>query len=177
MLRIEMLPAYEGNALWVEYGNPLAPRRLVIDAGRKETYRALVDRLTVLNDPVELFVLTHIDDDHIYEAIPLFADGRINRDTFKDIWYNGYTHLDPAIARRPPADLLGAGEGRNLRCPAPATQSPLERSLRSQRHRRCARQGYLPASPWTRREPSPERCSPWAAAWRRPSRCPTTTPP
>lgn len=111
MFRIEMLPALEGDCLWIEYGDPDSPRRMVIDAGRKESYRALADRLAELSDPVELFVMTHIDDDHIFGAVPLFGDGRIDKSTFKDVWYNGYTHLDPAFAHRPPPDQLGAVTG------------------------------------------------------------------
>jgi hypothetical protein len=111
MFRIEMLPAYEGDCFWIEYGQGDELRRVVIDAGRKETYQALVERLAALDEPVELFVMTHIDDDHIFGAVPLFADARVNKTTFKDIWYNGYTHLDPEVARRPPSDMLGPMNG------------------------------------------------------------------
>lgn len=111
MFRIEMLPANEGDCLWIEYGNASNPRRLIIDAGRKESYRALGDRLAGLTEPVELFVMTHIDDDHIFGAVPLFADERFNHSLFKDVWYNGYTHLDSTIARRPPPDTLGPVNG------------------------------------------------------------------
>ncbi len=111
MFRIEMLPAYEGDCFWVEYGQADAPSRLVIDAGRKETYGALVERLAALDRPAELFVLTHIDDDHIFGAVPLFADARIKDNTFLDVWYNGYTHLDAAVARRPEPDVLGPMNG------------------------------------------------------------------
>jgi beta-lactamase superfamily II metal-dependent hydrolase len=111
MFRIEMLPAYEGDSLWIEYGRAEEPRHLVIDAGRKETYQALVERLVALEGPVELFVMTHIDDDHIFGAVPLFADARVEPTIFKDVWYNGYTHLDPTIARRPEPDTLGPVNG------------------------------------------------------------------
>ena len=111
MFRIEMLPAYEGDCFWIEYGRGDDLRRVVIDAGRKETYQALVERLAALDEPVELFVMTHIDDDHIFGAVPLFADARVDKTTFKDVWYNGYTHLDPDVARRPPSDMLGPMNG------------------------------------------------------------------
>jgi Metallo-beta-lactamase superfamily len=111
MFRIEMLPAAEGDSLWVEYGDAAMPRRIVIDAGRKDTYRDLLDRLVKLDSPVELFVMTHIDDDHIFGALPLFGDARMNPGKFKDIWYNGYTHLDSTIARRPEKDILGPVNG------------------------------------------------------------------
>src|SRR5215216_7233968 len=111
MFRIEMLPANEGDCLWIEYGDSNNPRRIVIDAGRKEGYRTLADRLAGLSKPVELFVMTHIDDDHIFGAVPLFADERLGSSFCKDTWYNGYTHLDLAIARRPANDQLGPLNG------------------------------------------------------------------
>jgi hypothetical protein len=111
MFRIELLEAAEGDCLWIEYGDAGSPHHLVIDAGRKDTYRELRDRLVTLDGVVELFVMTHIDDDHIFGAVPLFADKRIDRTKFNDIWYNGYTHLDATIARRPPKDLLGPLNG------------------------------------------------------------------
>ncbi|MEO6394102.1 MAG: hypothetical protein ABIP75_19765 [Pyrinomonadaceae bacterium] len=111
MFRIEMLPADEGDCLWIEYGSETDPHRMIIDAGRKRAYQALIERLEALDQPVDLFVMTHIDDDHIFGAVPLFADARVNDTTFKDIWYNCYSHLDPTIARRPPADLLGPKNG------------------------------------------------------------------
>jgi glyoxylase-like metal-dependent hydrolase (beta-lactamase superfamily II) len=111
MFRIEMLPANEGDCLWIEYGDANNPRRMVIDAGRKEGYRTLADRLAGLSKPVDLFVMTHIDDDHIFGAVPLFADERFNSAFCKDTWYNGYTHLDSTIARRPAKDQLGPLNG------------------------------------------------------------------
>jgi hypothetical protein len=111
VFRIEMLDAYEGDALWIEFGQDDATRRIVIDAGRKETYRDLVDRIKAAGGPIDLFVMTHVDDDHIFGAIPLLGDARVNQETFRDIWYNGFTHLDPDVARRPPADLLGPRNG------------------------------------------------------------------
>jgi hypothetical protein len=37
MLRIEMLPAQQGDALWIEYGDPAKPRLVLIDGGTKPT--------------------------------------------------------------------------------------------------------------------------------------------
>lgn len=106
-----MLPADEGDCLWIEYGDAHNPRRIIIDAGRKEGYRTLADRLANLSEPAELFVMTHIDDDHIFGAVPLIADERFKTPFCKDTWYNGYTHLDSTIARRPEQDRLGPLNG------------------------------------------------------------------
>lgn len=115
MFSIEMLPADEGDCLWIEYGSGTNPRRMIIDAGRKKAYKALIDRLGALDQApgpaVDLFVMTHIDDDHIFGGIPLFADARIDHQTFGDIWYNCYSHLDHESARKPEADMLGPKNG------------------------------------------------------------------
>jgi len=111
MFTIEMLPANEGDCLWIEYGDAANPRRIIIDAGRKEGYRTLANRLAKITEPAELFVMTHIDDDHIFGAAPLFADERFKTPFCKDTWYNCYTHLDSAIARRPASDTLGPLNG------------------------------------------------------------------
>lgn len=111
MFTIEMLDAYEGDALWISYGDPDAPSVIAIDAGRQRTYQALVEKIEAHGAPIDLFVMTHVDDDHIFGAIPLFADARVTAETFRDVWYNGYTHMDPEVATRPENDLLGPKNG------------------------------------------------------------------
>jgi hypothetical protein len=69
--------------------------RILIDCGRKTAYRAVAKRLG--DDPnleIELFVLTHVDADHIAGAVPLLQDARFGRDKVKDIWFNGWRHLN-----------------------------------------------------------------------------------
>lgn len=100
LLRVEMLPANEGDALWVEYGNPVAPRRFLIDCGYKSTYREVLARFDA--DPgltLELFLLTHIDADHIAGAVPFIADARVTPERVRQVWFNGREHI---------VDLLGA---------------------------------------------------------------------
>ncbi len=98
MFTIEMLPANEGDALWIEYGDPVAPYRILIDCGYKNTYRVVRDRL---NDDgqlkLELFVLTHIDGDHIAGAVPLVFDKLFTRKRVGDIWFNGHKHLSDVM--------------------------------------------------------------------------------
>ena len=71
MFRIELLPAGIGDAIWIEYGDPANPKRIVIDGGPAPSYqKGLLARLERLKktDPkaiIDLFVITHIDADHI----------------------------------------------------------------------------------------------------------------
>jgi hypothetical protein len=96
MLSIEMLPAQHGDCLWIEYGDPANPSRVLIDCGLRATYRELAGRLRDRPDiTFELLVLTHIDADHIAGAIPLLEEVGPRR--FGDVWFNGSKHLFPYI--------------------------------------------------------------------------------
>ncbi|MDJ0768049.1 MAG: CHAT domain-containing protein [Ilumatobacter sp.] len=94
MFEIDMLPANEGDALWIEYGaDPV--RRILVDCGRKTAYRAVADRLGAGPDiGFELFVLTHVDADHIAGAVPLLQDARFGPDRVGDVWFNGWRHMN-----------------------------------------------------------------------------------
>ncbi len=113
MFNVEMLPAYDGDALWVEYGHPEAPSRILIDCGYKATYRAVMERLRGDATLVfELLVLTHIDSDHINGAIPLIADSDVTPARFQDVWFNGRDHLVGKMPPPPsPSDALGGMQG------------------------------------------------------------------
>ncbi|HEX3131661.1 MAG TPA: MBL fold metallo-hydrolase [Thermoanaerobaculia bacterium] len=103
MLAIEMLPAEHGDCLWIEYGDPADPHRVLVDCGLRSTYRELADRLRDRPEiKFELLVLTHIDADHILGAIPLLQE--IDPKRFGDVWFNGWKHLNPP-------DAMGALHG------------------------------------------------------------------
>jgi beta-lactamase superfamily II metal-dependent hydrolase len=112
MLKLEMLPAGHGDCLWIEYGDPGNPRRVLIDGGTKGTYkRALRPKLRALPEDqreLELFVVTHIDADHIGGSLELLADEE-TRFRAKDVWFNGYRHLPHEAP-----DTLGPIQGERL---------------------------------------------------------------
>jgi beta-lactamase superfamily II metal-dependent hydrolase len=95
-----MLPAGNGDALWIEYGSQEAPNRILVDSGRKDTAKHLIDRVAELGTPqFELFVMTHIDSDHIGGAIPFLQAPEMGA-TFNDIWFNGWKQLRGFLAVR-----------------------------------------------------------------------------
>jgi hypothetical protein len=97
-----MLAADFGDCLWLEYGDPADPSRVLIDCGPPTTFprlKAKVEALPAKDRRFELFVLTHIDNDHIGGTIPFFADEKLGVE-FGDVWFNGWRHL--------PQDKLGA---------------------------------------------------------------------
>lgn len=96
MFAVEMLPAGYGDCLLVEYGDAGKIRRVLIDGGLSSTYDLLRERITKWpagERHFELFIVTHIDADHIEGAIRLLGSVKTLGVTFGDIWFNGWTHL------------------------------------------------------------------------------------
>ena len=120
-LELRFLPASEGDAVWIRWGDDLS-HQLLVDMGKARTGKAIRARLERLADtdrPFELLVVTHIDGDHIggvlsglVEAPPLPGL------TFKDIWFNGWPHLHGKRVRRPGEssglEPMGAAQGELL---------------------------------------------------------------
>jgi Metallo-beta-lactamase superfamily len=111
VLRVEMLPARQGDALWIEWGDAHRLRRMLIDAGTAPTFTTLRERILALAPEerhFELLIVSHIDSDHIGGVLPLLTDETLGI-TFADIWFNGYRHLP-----RTPLQSLGPVEGERL---------------------------------------------------------------
>lgn len=108
MLRLTMLPASYGDAIWLEYGDPTRPKVVIVDCGFRDNYRDLAARVANLQPgQLELLILTHVDEDHIKGAIPLLADERfMERRGELDVWFNGWEHLNEGAE-----DGLGAVQG------------------------------------------------------------------
>jgi beta-lactamase superfamily II metal-dependent hydrolase len=105
MFRIEMLPAEQGDALFVEYGSARSPHRVLIDAGVRKTsglVSARIAELPATKRHFDLLIVTHVDSDHIGGIPKLLADRSLGV-TFEDVWFNGWRHLQP--------DRLGPVEG------------------------------------------------------------------
>jgi beta-lactamase superfamily II metal-dependent hydrolase len=99
---IEALPAGHGDALWIEYGADGLTHRLLIDCGTPATSKALLaraDRVPQNERFLELFVLSHIDSDHIGGALAFFK--AVKRGLrFGDIWFNGWRHISGQLGAR-----------------------------------------------------------------------------
>jgi len=113
MFTVSMLPAAQGDCIWIEYGQERRTHRVLIDSGTPHTYDRLVERVANLpeNDRrFELFIVSHIDTDHIGAATQ-FLEERPKGVEFCDVWFNGYRHLRQ-VAR--PTDKLGVAHGEEL---------------------------------------------------------------
>jgi beta-lactamase superfamily II metal-dependent hydrolase len=111
MFSIEMLPAAQGDSLWIEYGPENGPvKRILIDAGMVPTYDIIRQRILDLDEGdrcFELLVITHVDADHIEGAIPLLQD-KVPGLQWGEVWFNGYRHASKFN------DTLGELQGEYL---------------------------------------------------------------
>jgi len=118
ILDLEMLPAAEGDALFITYGDSDAPNTILIDGGRRSTYHNLRER--ILSMPLnsdgrrffQLLIITHIDADHIEGIICLLQDKELNCE-FGDVWFNDWHHMLPLVEGEMPVHL-GAKQGEFL---------------------------------------------------------------
>ncbi len=117
VLTLTMLPARQGDCIWIEYGPPGGLHHLVIDGGPESSDR-LREEVRRRRDAapggvlhIDLLVVTHIDNDHIGGVLRLLANP-LDGVSFGDIWFNGYKHLPER--REAPDDLLGADQADRL---------------------------------------------------------------
>jgi beta-lactamase superfamily II metal-dependent hydrolase len=104
---IEVFPAGYGDALLVSYGEGNNTARILIDAGFASTAKTILRRLDELKAHIDLFVITHIDRDHIAGALKLLSTPAfLNR--VSEVWYNGRIHLEQFN------DLLGPLDGERV---------------------------------------------------------------
>lgn len=95
MFTLEMLPADYGDCIWIEYGDPKAPKRILVDCGTLPTFECLEKRILQLPEEqrrFELLVITHIDNDHIDATVKLL-NATPSLAKFGQIWFNGHEHL------------------------------------------------------------------------------------
>ena len=102
-LKIDMLKAGSGDCFWIECGkNERNAFRLVIDGGNN--VGVLADRLKRTRAaPVDLWIVTHTDADHIEGVLKLESLGDV-----REVWFNAPTSTPPGEA------LLSFRQGNEL---------------------------------------------------------------
>ncbi|MCC6525968.1 MAG: hypothetical protein IT373_25200 [Polyangiaceae bacterium] len=97
-MKLTMLPAGEGDALWLEWGPRDDRRKMLVDLGVDATGKALRARLEALPREqrcFDLLVVTHVDTDHINGVLSAFVHAEpLDGLAFGDVWFNGWTHLE-----------------------------------------------------------------------------------
>lgn len=93
--RLTMLPAGDGDCLILTWGDDERRRHAVIDGGRVSAHQHLhrhLARIAEAGEELELYVLTHIDADHIEGALALL-ESRNRPLVPKRIWFNGFRQI------------------------------------------------------------------------------------
>jgi hypothetical protein len=120
-LELHFLPASEGDAIWIRWGDDLQ-HQLLIDMGRERNGREIRARLVELDKAerhFELLVVTHVDADHIAGVLTGIAEVEpLDGLGFDDVWFNGWAHLHGERMPEPDAgdglEPMGAAQGERL---------------------------------------------------------------
>lgn len=113
LFELTMLPASEGDCLILTYGAPGDLHNIVVDLGRTANYMANKAALSALGQ-VELFVISHIDADHIEGAMPMVREPAAPISP-RDVWFNAYHHLIEARdATHQQFETFSAKQGEKL---------------------------------------------------------------
>ncbi len=95
----------------VEYGTRAKPHQVLIEAGTFHSWPDVRRRLVARRkDRYELFVVTHVDEDHIGGSIKLLDDQDL-RHRVSEVWFNGFVHLEQV---QKPDGVLGPVQGEQL---------------------------------------------------------------
>ena len=115
---IDMLPADNGDALWLRFGDKGAERNILIDAGYQTSMRNLLQKnvfgSATPDKPftIDLLIVTHTDGDHIGGAIYLLTYAADYHIKINNIWFNGYHQVFQIPESTD--DRLGYRDGENL---------------------------------------------------------------
>lgn len=110
LFTLEALNAEEGDCLLLSYGTAQSPRFILIDGGPEKVYqRTLRPRLCALQKalrperdplPLDLVLLSHIDDDHIWGVLNLVDEVYTAKGDHKpalvrisELWHNSFDEL------------------------------------------------------------------------------------
>lgn len=113
MLELHLLPARQGDAIWVRWGQKQLTHQLIVDMGTLGVGKRLRERLEELPEKArrfELLVVTHIDADHIGGVLTCLMDAApLKGLEFGDIWFNGLDHLP--ITKKTDIEEQGGAQG------------------------------------------------------------------
>jgi hypothetical protein len=108
MITVDMLPRSTATRCSSRGGTKKAPHRMLIDAGLGSAFPEVKSKLESFDGDVDLFVVTHVDTDHIGGAVKLLRDTTLVR-ALRQVWFNGppaprEVQQVPRPARRRAAD-------------------------------------------------------------------------
>lgn len=90
-MRIKMLPAMSGDCIEIIVDKP-KPHMIIIDGGMGKICKTILKKDVMdwsdKNGPVDLAILTHVDNDHISGFLTLFSDASFDKNTLSALWFN-----------------------------------------------------------------------------------------
>ena len=102
MLRLHVVQALYGDSLILEFGTPANPRYTLIDGGPKTIYedhlRPMLLDISSRGGKLDLVVLSHVDEDHVYGLLELMSDLRHQQQSgspktidIDGLWHNSFS--------------------------------------------------------------------------------------
>ena len=103
MFRLHVVQAEYGDCLLLEYGTSTKPHFTLIDGGPPSNFennlRTVLEDLAKQKAPLDLVVLSHVDNDHIVGLVDYFAELQTGGDGLPrplDLWHNSWGRaIDP----------------------------------------------------------------------------------
>lgn len=94
-IQLDLLPAGHATSVLIGYPGSGHSHWILVDCGDKKTGRRVIERLSAIpaDEPIELLVLTHIDDGHIGGAKQLLESTAL-APRIGDVWFNTPRQLD-----------------------------------------------------------------------------------
>jgi hypothetical protein len=122
LFSLDVLPARKGDCLMLHYGSADEPRLMLIDGGPSNVYKPhLKPRLLKIHEsrglqeedplPVDVVMVSHLDDDHIKGILDLTREQRSDPDIRLEVdslWHNSF---DDLLKTRPTELKVEAGFG------------------------------------------------------------------
>jgi beta-lactamase superfamily II metal-dependent hydrolase len=102
MLRLHVIQALYGDTLILEYGTPANRRYTLVDGGPKTIYedhlRPMLLDISSRGGKLDLVVLSHVDEDHVYGLLELMSDLRHQQQSASPktididaLWHNSFS--------------------------------------------------------------------------------------
>lgn len=115
MVKICMLQAFEGDFIWLSYGDKSANMHILIDGGTKECgekYAEIIKQIAARDEKIEAIILTHIDCDHIDGVCNGISrvKAEILQRTVKRILFNTYDDTAKSVCINLSSKGYGIGE-------------------------------------------------------------------
>lgn len=119
MLELTSLPARQGDALWIRWGDEPDVHQMIVDMGTRtigKNIRQMIEALPEDKRKFDLLVISHVDADHIGGVLTCVSEvDPLPGFDIEDVWFNGFEHLNgQTITVSPDLQPMGPVQGERL---------------------------------------------------------------